>query len=130
MTTDSAEGPSITPAEGFFASLIGSVFTPGIPTSLVQATHTSFALLHLILLWLLYMTRSIHFVALTVIAGCLWGTVTWFLAELKKVDEEAERLRAVKREKGELTEDEAELTEVGKDGSGDVKVGKEGKKEK
>jgi len=116
MTTDSAEGPSVTPAEGFFTSLLTTLVTPGLPRSFIQATHTSFFLLHLILLWLFYMTRSYHFVALTVIAGCLWGTVTWFLAELKKVDEEAERLRRVRREKGELTDEEVEdVTEVGKD---------------
>ena len=63
------------------------------------------------------MTRSYHFVALTVIAACLWGTVTWFVAELRRVDEEAERLRKVRRENGEITEEEGEGDEtlVGKD---------------
>lgn len=69
--------------------------------------------------------------ALIVIAGCLWGTVTWFVEELKRVDVEAERLRRVRREKGEGSEEEEEdaLTLVGKEGEEEVTlVGKEGEK--
>lgn len=68
----------------FFVELWESVFTPGTTPALVTATHGSFILLTLSLLWLIYVTRSIHFINLLVISLALWATVTWFLAELEK----------------------------------------------
>lgn len=68
----------------FITDLWESVFTPGTTPTLVAATHGSFVFLALSLLWMIYTTRSIHFVNLLVIALCLWASVTWFLHELEK----------------------------------------------
>jgi len=68
----------------FFTQLWESVFTPGTNPALVQATHGSFVMLTLALLWMIYTSRSIHFVNLLMIALCLWASVTWFLHELSK----------------------------------------------
>lgn len=68
----------------FFVSLWESVFQPGTNPALITATHGSFVFLTLSLIWMVYTTRSIHFVNLLVIALCLWASVTWFLHELEK----------------------------------------------
>lgn len=76
----------------FFVELWESIFTPGTTPALLKATHASFVLLHLSLLSLIYLTRSIHFINLLVIALFLHGAVTWFVNELKhaKLKENAE----------------------------------------
>ncbi|KAF6013326.1 hypothetical protein HII12_002042 [Brettanomyces bruxellensis] len=68
----------------FFADLWKSVFEPGANSALVQATHGSFFLLTLSLIWMIYTTHSIHFINLLVISSLLWMSVVWFLSELKK----------------------------------------------
>lgn len=68
----------------FFVDLWESVFTPGTNPALIHATHTSFVLLVLSLMWMIYTSRSIHFFNLLIIALCLWASVTWFLSELEK----------------------------------------------
>lgn len=68
----------------FFVELWESVFTPGTSPALVQATHGSFVLLTMSLIWMVYTSRSIHFFNLLIIALCLWASVTWFLSELAK----------------------------------------------
>lgn len=60
------------------------MFTPGTTPALIKATHGSFALLIASLLWLIYLSRSIHFVNLLVIALLLYGTVFWFIKELER----------------------------------------------
>lgn len=76
----------------FLVELWESIFTPGTTPALLKATHASFILLHLSLLCLIYLTRSIHFINLLVIALLLHGAVTWFVNELKhaKLKENAE----------------------------------------
>lgn len=68
----------------FIEELWQSVFTPGTTPALIKATHGSFALLIASLLWLIYLSRSIHFVNLLVIALLLYGTVFWFIKELER----------------------------------------------
>lgn len=68
----------------FIQDLWDSVFQPGTPPALVQATHASFALLLATLAWMVYHTGSIHFINLFVISAALWAAVTWFLSELAK----------------------------------------------
>lgn len=68
----------------FFVDLWDSVFTPGTNPALVRATHTSFVLLVMSLIWMVYTSKSIHFFNLLIIAICLWASVTWFLSELEK----------------------------------------------
>lgn len=67
----------------FFVELWESIFTPGTSPALIQATHGSFILLILLLALLIYVTKSIHFVNLLVIAVLLYGSVIWFIGELK-----------------------------------------------
>lgn len=68
----------------FLVDLWDSVFTPGTNPALIRATHTSFVLLVLSLIWMVFTSKSIHFFNLLIIALCLWASVTWFLFELEK----------------------------------------------
>ncbi|AMD21773.1 HFL083Cp [Eremothecium sinecaudum] len=70
----------------FFIALWESIFRPGTTPQLVAATNASFAILLAVLFSLLYVTRSGHFIALSVIAMLLWITVIWFVRELKQVN--------------------------------------------
>ncbi|CAR25827.1 hypothetical protein ZYGR_0A03990 [Zygosaccharomyces rouxii] len=67
----------------FFQNLWGSIFEPGTNPQLLIATHLSFTSLILVLVWLCYETRNVHFFALLTIAAILWALVTWFINELK-----------------------------------------------
>lgn len=68
----------------FFIELWESVFTPGTTPALIKATHASFIMLIISLLSLIYLTRSIHFINLLVIALMLYGSVIWFINELNQ----------------------------------------------
>ncbi len=86
----------------FFADLWKSVFEPGANSALVQATHGSFFLLTLSLIWMIYTTHSIHFINLLVISSLLWMSVIWFLSELKQ---------AKLKSNEEIAEDDAKSAE-------------------
>lgn len=73
----------------FITELWDSVFTPGTTPALIKATHASFIMLILSLVSLVFLSRSIHFVNLLVIAVLLYGCVIWFIGELEKVKAEA-----------------------------------------
>ncbi|EMG48648.1 PKR1 V-type ATPase assembly factor PKR1 [Candida maltosa Xu316] len=68
----------------FFSELWESVFTPGTTPALITATHASFILLIISLITLIFLTKSIHFINLLVIAVLLYGSVFWFINELKQ----------------------------------------------
>lgn len=72
----------------FIVDLWESIFTPGTTPTLVKATHGSFVLLILSLLFLIWNALNIHTVLLLIIALCLWGTLTWFIAEVAKLKAE------------------------------------------
>ncbi|KAJ8104171.1 ER protein Pkr1-domain-containing protein [Lipomyces tetrasporus] len=78
----------------FFQDLWDSIFTPGTTPTLVRATHYSFAALLVTLVVLCIATYNKHFFILTAIAGCLWGTLTWFIGELDKMKEEMAKQNA------------------------------------
>ena len=67
----------------FVVALWESIFQPGTSPQLIIATHISFALLLCVLGSQIYLTKNIHFIALTIIATLLWITVTWFIYELQ-----------------------------------------------
>lgn len=67
----------------FIEDLWKSVFTPGTSPALMKATHASFIALFLALLFLIYQSRSIHYVNLLVIAIALYLLVLWFVKELE-----------------------------------------------
>lgn len=69
----------------FITGLWQNIFEPGANEQLIIATHVSFAALLATLAWLIYVTRSIHFMALFGIGLCLWIAVIWFVQELKSV---------------------------------------------
>ncbi|AGO13357.1 AaceriAFR216Wp [[Ashbya] aceris (nom. inval.)] len=79
----------------FVEALWDSVFQPGVPPVLVAATHVSFTLLLALLLALLWTTRNLHFMALSVIAAFLWATVSWFVRELARAEAEGAPAPAV-----------------------------------
>lgn len=66
----------------FVIDLWQSVFTPGTTPALMKATHASFILLILSLISLIFLSKSIHFVNLLVIAILLYASVIWFVGEL------------------------------------------------
>mmetsp|Transcript_8526 Transcript_8526/g.10629 ORF Transcript_8526/g.10629 Transcript_8526/m.10629 type:complete len:127 (+) Transcript_8526:3141-3521(+) len=68
----------------FFVELWESVFTPGTTPALIKATHASFIMLIISLLFLIYLSGSIHFINLLVIALMLYGSVIWFINELNQ----------------------------------------------
>lgn len=68
----------------FIVELWDSIFTPGTTPALMKATHASFILLLLSLSWLIYVTRSIHYINLLIIALLLYGSVLWFVKELEQ----------------------------------------------
>lgn len=59
-----------------------SVFTPGPTPALLVAANTSFAALQIVLFALLYLTHSLHFVAMSVLCAGLWWAINWFAAEV------------------------------------------------
>ncbi|KAK6204937.1 ER protein Pkr1-domain-containing protein [Scheffersomyces amazonensis] len=67
----------------FVIELWESIFTPGTSPALIKATHASFISLIISLVVLIFLTKSIHFFNLLVIAILLYGTVIWFINELK-----------------------------------------------
>lgn len=90
----------------FFVDLWESIFTPGTSPALLTATHASFVLLLLSLLSLIYITRSIHYINLFVIALCLYGAVIWFVEELKQAKLKDNAELATEEEKKEAEQEE------------------------
>ena len=89
----------------FITGLWQNIFEPGANEQLIIATHVSFAALLATLAWLIYVTRSIHFMALFGIGLCLWIAVIWFVQELKSV--QLKNNEELMVENGDENEDEA-----------------------
>jgi len=84
----------------FFEELWESIFTAGPTPTLLVATNASFAALQVLLLVMLVVTSSIHFVILSLLCGGLWWSINWFAAEIKAAqakEEEAKRIREARR---------------------------------
>lgn len=77
----------------FVEELWSSVFTPGPTPTLLIATNATFAALQLVLLTLLLVTHSLHFVALSVLCAGLWYSINWFAQEVRaaQLAQEAEK---------------------------------------
>lgn len=87
----------------FIVELWESIFTPGTTPALIKATHASFILLLISLATFIFLTKSIHFVNLFVIAVLLYGTVIWFINELQQVKlKDNEELNAKETEGEEI----------------------------
>ncbi|KAI5951096.1 PKR1 [Candida jiufengensis] len=87
----------------FIVELWESIFTPGTTPALITATHASFILLIISLITFYFLTKSIHFLNLFVIALLLYGTVIWFINELKAVKLKDNEELTKKEEKPEVT---------------------------
>lgn len=87
----------------FMVSLWESIFTPGPTPTLLIATNATFGALQLLLVILLYFTRSIHFFILSVLCGGLWYAINWFATEVAaaKVAED----EASKKDKRQISPD-------------------------
>ncbi|KAL9135786.1 MAG: hypothetical protein Q9175_003023 [Cornicularia normoerica] len=71
----------------FFTDLISSIFTPGPSPSIIIATNASFAALQVVLLVLLVLTYSVHFVVLSFLCAGLWWAINWFVTELEAANQ-------------------------------------------
>lgn len=98
----------------FITELWESVLTPGTTPALIKATHASFIMLIISLISLIFLSGSIHFVNLLVIAVLLYACVVWFINELEKV-----KLEAKEKENKEGPEKTVEAKDEVKE---DVKV--------
>ncbi|KAG6273844.1 hypothetical protein E4U48_002726 [Claviceps purpurea] len=85
----------------FITSLWDSIFTPGPTAPLLYATNLSFAALQLVLLGLLFATKSIHCVVLSGLCAGLWGAINWFAGEVKIVQERQRREEMLRGEREE-----------------------------
>lgn len=97
----------------FGTELWESVFTPGTTPALIKATHASFILLILSLLSLIYLSRSIHFINLLVIALLLYGSVIWFINEVKEM--KLKNNTELEKEEDEKEKDQQEKDQQQKD---------------
>lgn len=87
----------------FASKLWDSVFTPGTTPTLVKATHASFIALEATLVFMLVATKSLHFVALLILATGLWLAITWFIQESQKYTQEASKASLKDIKAAELT---------------------------
>lgn len=88
----------------FFTDLISSIFTPGPTPSIIIATNASFAALQVVLLVLLILTYSVHFVVLSFLCAGLWWAINWFVTELEaanRKDRDAKHAREIKKSQGQ-----------------------------
>ncbi|KAF2177921.1 Pkr1-domain-containing protein [Zopfia rhizophila CBS 207.26] len=86
----------------FIENLWLSIFTPGPTPTLLVATNVTFAALQLLLLVLLLATYSVHLIILSGLTAGLWWAINWFAGEIRAAqakEEEAKRIRDVRREK-------------------------------
>ena len=99
----------------FLTDLINSIFTPGPTPSIIVATNASFAALQLVLLVLLILTYSIHFLILSVLSAGLWWAINWFVTELEAANQREKQARPTKdmrkEQKDRQTEDSETETE-------------------
>lgn len=78
----------------FVQNLWESIFTPGPTPTLLVATNVTFACLQTVLLLLLVVTYSIHFLILSCISAGLWLSINWFAGELQAAQEKEAREKA------------------------------------
>ena len=108
----------------FLTDLVNSIFTPGPTPSIVIATNASFAALQLVLLVLLILTYSIHFIILSVLSAGLWWAINWFVKELEaanRKEKEAKHIREMRKGQDDrVMEDSGTETEDAGNHSGDV----------
>ena len=80
----------------FLSDLVNSIFTPGPTPSIIIATNASFAALQLVLLVLLSLTYSVHFVILSFLCAGLWWAINWFVTELEAANQKEKEARQIR----------------------------------
>lgn len=95
--------------------LLTSIFIPGPTHSLLVATNVSFAALQVVLLILLILTYSVHFIILSILCAGLWWSINWFAAELQVARQKEEQAETKRREQAQGNDDSGTETE----GAGD-----------
>ncbi|KAJ5214917.1 hypothetical protein N7468_010596 [Penicillium chermesinum] len=86
----------------FVEELWSSIFVPGPTPTLLVATNVTFAALQLVLFVLLLATKSIHFIALSLLSAGLWYSINWFAREVRlaQLAQEAEKKKQAEAEDG------------------------------
>ena len=101
----------------FLSDLVNSIFTPGPTPSIIIATNASFAALQLVLLVLLILTYSVHFMVLSFLCAGLWWAINWFVSELEAANQkekEAKQIREARKGRDDTgAEDSGTETEGG-----------------
>ncbi|KAL9050846.1 MAG: hypothetical protein Q9162_006390 [Coniocarpon cinnabarinum] len=78
----------------FMEELWNSIFTPGPTPTLLIATNVTFGALLFLLLCLLIVTWSIHFLILSILSASLWAAINWFAREVNLAHAREEYLLA------------------------------------
>ena len=102
----------------FLTDLISSIFTPGPTPSIIIATNASFALLQAVLLVLLILTYSVHFVVLSFLCAGLWWAINWFVTELEAANKKERGARQSKDTQKEISTNERGVEESGTETEG------------
>lgn len=75
----------------FLEELWNSIFTPGPTPTLLYATNIAFGALLTLLITLLIVTWSIHFLILSFLSFGLWGAINWFANEVRQAQPEEDQ---------------------------------------
>ncbi|CAD6573765.1 MAG: hypothetical protein ASARMPREDX12_006233 [Alectoria sarmentosa] len=102
----------------FFTDLISSIFTPGATPSIIIATNGSFAALQIVLLVLLILTYSVHFVVLSFLCAGLWWAINWFVTELEIANRKERDAKQSKEMEKEQERDDRRVEDSGTETEG------------
>lgn len=102
----------------FLTDLISSIFTPGPTPSIIIATNASFAALQAVLLVLLILTYSVHFVVLSFLCAGLWWAINWFVTELEAANQKERDAKQSKETRKGQVQDERGVEDSGTETEG------------
>lgn len=102
----------------FLSDLISSIFTPGPTPSIIIATNASFAALQVVLLVLLILTYSVHFVVLSFLCAGLWWAINWFVTELEVANQKQKDAKQSKEMRKGHVQDETGVEDSGTETEG------------
>ncbi|CCH62327.1 hypothetical protein TBLA_0H00340 [Henningerozyma blattae CBS 6284] len=89
--------------------IIKSITEPGANDAVVIAIHITFCSLLAVLASMVFVTRgNIHYIFLFFIAAILYGILTWFISEIKKI--QAEEKKEVKSMSKDVYDNDTQVT--------------------
>ncbi|KAL4940830.1 hypothetical protein BDV06DRAFT_195817 [Aspergillus oleicola] len=106
----------------FMEDLWASIFTAGPTPTLLLATNVSFAALQTVLFTLLLVTRSYHFVFLSIISGALWYSINWFAQEVKQAQAQAAAQETQAEKMSEATQNETKAQRTAETADSDTET--------